>query len=201
MEKTFLTAFFPVMALMMFVSPPKSLPIGSELPKQEVVMKDVSGNNITLKDARRENGLLVMFSCNTCPVVISNQERTKAIASFALEQNVGVILLNSNEDYRGSADSPEAMKQYASNQDYKWYYAIDKNNVVADAFGATRTPECFLFDKNSKLVYHGAIDDNPQDAESARRQHLREAIIEMNSGKAVSMPVTKSVGCSIKRKK
>lgn len=163
-------------------------------------MEDVSGKQVTLKEAEKENGLLVMFSCNTCPVVIGNQERTNAIAAFALENNVGVILLNSNEDYRNGADSPEAMKVYATKQQYNWYYAIDRNNELADAFGAKRTPECFLFDKNGKLAYHGAIDDNPQDAGSVKRHHLKEAITELTNGKKVSVQVTKSVGCSIKRK-
>lgn len=181
-------------------TPAEPLAIGSLMPKADVAMQDVTGKSITLKDAAKKNGLLVMFSCNTCPVVIANQERTRTIAKYALSQNVGIILLNSNEDNRGSADSPDAMKKYAKDQKYDWFYAVDKNNVLADAFGAKRTPECFLFDKNNKLVYHGAIDDNPQDEASSKRQHLKEAITEMNSGKAVSVAVTKSVGCGIKRK-
>ena len=200
MEKLLIAAMIPVMFSLHFTTSVESLPIGSSIPKAEVIMKDVTGKNITLKEARKENGLLVMFSCNTCPVVIANQQRTVAISTFATEQKVGVILLNSNEDYRDGADSPEAMKKYADNQQYKWYYAIDKNSELADAFGAKRTPECFLFDKNGKLVYHGAIDDNPQDEASSKRQHLKEAIIEMNSGKKVSVAETRSVGCSIKRK-
>ena len=91
------------------------------------------------------------------------------------------------------------MKDYAKNQSYNWYYAVDKNNVLADAFGANRTPECFLFDKSGKLVYHGAIDDNPTDAGSVNRNHLKEAINELISGKDVSVKKTRSVGCSIKR--
>ena len=200
MEKLLIAAILQLMFALHVTTSVESLPIGSSIPKADVVMKDVTGKNITLKEARKENGLLVMFSCNTCPVVIVNQQRTIAISTFAAEQKIGVILLNSNEDYRDGADSPEAMKKYADNQQYKWYYAIDKNSELADAFGAKRTPECFLFDKNGKLVYHGAIDDNPQDEASTKRQHLKEAITEMNSGKPVSVAETRSVGCSIKRK-
>lgn len=190
----------PAFIALKAIAPSDPLAIGSALPKADVNMEDVSGKSITLSGAKKQNGLLVMFSCNTCPVVIVNQERTKAIAKFAQEQNIGVVLLNSNENARDGADSPDAMKKYAKDQQYNWYYAIDKNHVLADAFGAKRTPECFLFDKNNKLVYHGAIDDNPQDESSSKRQHLKEAIAEMNAGKPVSVEVTKSVGCSIKRK-
>ena len=70
---------------------------------------------------------------------------------------------------------------------------------MADAFGANRTPECFLFDNNGKLAYHGAIDDNPSDAGSVSRKHLKEAINESVTGKEVTVKQSKSVGCSIKR--
>jgi AhpC/TSA family len=92
------------------------------------------------------------------------------------------------------------MGQYAKDQKYQWYYVVDKDHEVADAFGASKTPETFLFDKNSKLVYHGAIDDNPSDASNINRQHLKEAINEMLSGKDISVKESRSVGCTIKRK-
>jgi peroxiredoxin len=200
MEKLLVTAILPLIFSLHAIAPSEPLPIGADIPKANLQMNDVSGKTISLKDARKQNGLLVMFSCNTCPVVIANQQRAAAISTFALDQKIGVILLNSNEGYRDGADSPEAMKKYADNQNYNWYYAIDKNSELADAFGAKRTPECFLFDKNGKLVYHGAIDDNPQDAANSKRQHLKEAITEMIAGKQVSVTQTRSVGCSIKRK-
>lgn len=175
------------------------LPIGAQMPKADVKMKDISGKEVTLKDAKKSNGLLVMFSCNTCPYVIKNQERTREICRYAMENNIGVVLINSNEAQRNDEDSYEAMKKYAKENGYNWYYAIDKNSELADAFGANRTPENFLFDKNGKLVYHGAIDDNPGDAGSVGRKHLREAVGEMLSGKDVSVKTSRSVGCTIKR--
>lgn len=198
MKKTFQAAL-PLFLLTAFILPVEPLPIGSAIPKVDLKMQDVSGKQITLKEGQKENGLLVMFSCNTCPVVIGNQGRTKAIAGFALDNKVGVVLLNSNEGSRNGADSPEAMKKYAEKHEYSWYYAVDKNNELADAFGANRTPECFLFDKNGILVYHGAIDDNPQDAGNVKRQHLKEAITEMKKGEKISVQLSKSIGCGIKR--
>jgi peroxiredoxin len=175
------------------------LPIGSELPKGDVKLKDISGKEISMKSAKDKNGILVMFSCNTCPVVIKNQARTKAICAYALQHNIGVILINSNEAQRADDDSFEAMKQYAKEQDYKWPYAVDKNSEVADAFGASRTPECFLFNNDLKLIYHGAIDDSPTQSGNVNREHLKEAINEMTAGKKISVTESRSVGCSIKR--
>jgi thioredoxin-related protein len=176
------------------------LKIGDAMPNAEAKMQDVSGKEISLKEASGENGLLVMFSCNTCPFVIKNQQRTIAICDYAKKMNMGVILLNSNEGKRSDDDSFEAMKKYYAEQKYNWYYAVDKDNTMADAFGANRTPECFLFDKENKLVYHGAIDDNASDADNVTRNHLREAIKEVTSGKEVSVKESRSVGCTIKRK-
>lgn len=142
---------------------------------------------------------MVMFSCNTCPYVIKNQQRTNEICAYAQKNNIGVVLLNSNEKLRGNEDSHEAMKAYAKEQGYKWHYVIDKNHEVADAFGANRTPENFLFNADGKLVYHGAIDDNPNDASAVSRKHLKEAIDELVNGKDISVKTSRSVGCTIKR--
>ena len=175
------------------------LSIGSKVPKAEVKMKDISGQEVTLKEAFKENGLLVMFSCNTCPAVKANQDRTREISKYALQKNVGVILVNSNEGQRDDEDSFEAMKKYAKKQGYSWSYAVDEKSVLADALGANRTPECFLFNKEESLVYYGAIDDNPKDPENIKRAHLKEAINEMLNGKDVTVKTSRSVGCGIKR--
>jgi len=194
-----LTALLGTLAFTVATSEP--LTIGSNLPKADLKMQDVNGKTTSIKDAAKENGVLVMFSCNTCPYVIKNQDRTIAIAAFTIKKNIGVIVLNSNEAYRSKDDSFDAMKAYAKNQKYRWNYVVDKNHEVADAFGANRTPEVFLFNKNMKLVYHGAIDDNPSDATAVNREHLKVAIIELTEGKEISVKESKSVGCTIKRNK
>lgn len=181
-------------------APGDPLAIGSTMPNATHKMKDISGKELSLSEAKKDNGLLVMFSCNTCPYVIKNQSRTKAIGAYALKQNVGVVVVNSNAALRNDADSYEAMKAYAKEQGYQWNYVVDENSALADAFGANRTPECFLFDKDNKLVYHGAIDDNPVDASSITREHLKVAIDETVAGKAVTVTQSRSVGCTIKRK-
>ncbi|MBC7887041.1 MAG: thioredoxin family protein [Ferruginibacter sp.] len=175
------------------------LPIGGQLPKGDVKMKDISGKEITVKELKKKNGILVMFSCNTCPYVIKNQQRTNAICSYAQKMELGVIVLNSNAANRNGEDSYASMKEYAKEQQYNWTYAVDQNSELADAFGANRTPECFLFDKDLRLVYHGAIDNNPTDEGNVTRRHLQVAIDEIAAGKGVSVKETKSVGCGIKR--
>src|SRR5215207_1996661 len=83
--------------LMSFHVAYEALPIGADMPKADVKLKDISGKDITLKDAKKQNGLLVMFSCNTCPYVVKNQQRTKEVSAYALKNDIGVVLINSNE--------------------------------------------------------------------------------------------------------
>lgn len=175
------------------------LPIGASIPKPEQKMKDISGKEVSFKDAMKKNGLLVMFSCNTCPVVKKYQSRTNEACKYALNKEIGVMLLNPNEAGRDNGDSYDDMKDYAHGQAYNWFYVLDNNSVMANAFGANRTPECFLFNKDGKLVYHGAIDDNQNGPDEVTRKHLMLAFDEMLAGKDVSVKNTRSVGCSIKR--
>lgn len=200
MKKILISTLFIAAIAMMAFKTGDPLAIGSSMPKADVKMKDISGKDVSIKDVKKANGVLVMFSCNTCPYVVKNQKRTIAICEYAQKNNLGVIVLNSNEGQRGDDDSYAAMKSYAKEQKYAWNYVVDKNNEVADAFGANRTPECYLFDKDLKLVYHGAIDDNPSDPSSVKRHHLQEAINELVAGKNISVKESRSVGCGIKRK-
>ncbi|HEY6503383.1 MAG TPA: thioredoxin family protein [Chitinophagaceae bacterium] len=199
--KKILFAALPIAAIAVMALKPVGdpLPIGSNLPNAGTKMKDISGKEISFKEAIKENGLLVMFSCNTCPVVHKYESRTVESCKKALDNKIGVILLNPNEAYREKGDSYDDMKSYAKKLSYGWNYVVDEKSVMADAFGATRTPEIFLFDKNGKLVYHGAIDDNANGPDEVTRKHLSIAIDELVAGKEVSTKKTKSVGCTIKR--
>lgn len=199
MKKILFTALPLAILAMALNTVSDPLPLGSPIPSPEIKMKDISGKIISLKDAKTDKGLLVMFSCNTCPYVIKNQSRTNEACKYAADNGIGIAIINSNEANRTGADSYNAMKEYAKGQGYNWLYLVDEKSVIADAFGANRTPECFLFDNNGKLVYHGAIDDNPTNAGAVGRKHLLSAMDEMKAGKEVSVKESKSVGCGIKR--
>ncbi|MBK5273056.1 MAG: redoxin domain-containing protein [Bacteroidia bacterium] len=201
MKKLLFTSL-PIAMLAMFSLNPSEGPlkIGSTIPNPEVKMKDISDAEISFKDAMKKNGLLVMFSCNTCPIVKRYQSRTIEVCRYAAKNDIGVILLNSNEAFRNNGDSFSDMKDYAKDQHYDFSYVVDKNSAMADVFGANRTPELYLFNKDKILVYHGAIDDNANSPGEATRKHAILAIDEMALGKEISIKETRSVGCSIKRK-
>lgn len=175
------------------------LAIGGKLPKAERKMKDISGKEMSLKDARGKNGLLVIFSCNTCPFVIAWEDRYLEIARKCKEKGIGMVAVNSNEGKRDGADSLEAMKAHAAEKGYTFPYVLDHSSEAADAFGATRTPQVFLFDKTLILVYRGAIDDNSRDAGQVNKRYLSDAVDAVAAGRTIAVRSTRSVGCSIKR--
>jgi len=173
---------------------------GDNLPALETNLRNANGKNTTMKAATKENGLLVMFSCNTCPFVIKNQPITKKTIEYAEAHHIGMVIINSNEAQRGDADSYEAMQQYAKAQGYTVPYLIDENSKLADLFGASHTPEVFLFNNKNKLVYRGAMNDNPGDPGSYKVMYIQNAMNAMVAGKEIDPNSTKSIGCGIKRK-
>ena len=195
----FSLAAFAAVAMMLVTSVNDPLPIGSAIPKADVKLKDVTGKQQALKELVQKNGLLVMFSCNTCPVVKKYQSRTLEVAKEAATNGIGVALLNSNEASRDDGDGYADMQAYAKEQGYAFSYLLDEKSSMANLFGALRTPEVFLFDGKGLLVYHGGIDNNPDAPSEVTRKHLSLAIQELAAGKEVTMKNTRSVGCVIKR--
>ena len=195
--------FLSIFALVAFTSIAaqdiEQLPLGSTLPLGDVSMEDISGRNLTLNGVKGDNGLLVIFSCNTCPWVIKWEDRYPVVQEIAAANDIGMILLNPNEDYRDKGDGMNDMILHAEKAGYDLPYVLDKNHRVADAFGASRTPHVYLFDSEDKLVYVGAIDDNANSAADVEEFYIKDAIEQLSAGQPITTASTKSIGCTIKR--
>lgn len=172
--------------------------LNAPIPLADEKLKDVSGKEISLNTAKTSKGLLVIFSCNTCPYVKLSESRIKEITDKCIKEGLGCVIINSNEAQRSEEDSFEAMIKYAAGQKFSCPYVVDTNSKMADAFGATRTPQCFLFNAKG-LVYKGAIDDNVKDPALAKSHYLKDAIDAVLKGETPKMQETKSIGCTIKR--
>ena len=175
-----------------------ALSIGDKAPKTDVKMKNVNGRELSIASVAGEKGTLVIFSCNHCPFVKGWESRTAEIGNTYMKKGIGVIQINPNDPVALAEDSYEQMQKRAKERGFEFPYVVDETSDVARAFGATRTPEVFLFDKDGKLVYHGAIDDNSKDAGRVEAHFLRDALDALVSGKEIATKETKSVGCGIK---
>ena len=165
----------------------QQIPLGSTLPLGDVEMEDISGRNLSLNGIKGEKGLLVIFSCNTCPWVIKWEDRYPIVQEIAEANDIGMILLNPNEDYRDKGDGMEDMILHAEKAGYA-SYVLDKNHRVADAFGASRTPHVYLFDSEDTLVYVGAIDDNANSATDVEEFYIKDAIEQLSAGQDITQP-------------
>ena len=176
----------------------EDLALGSSIPLPDVKMVDISGKKVSLNDVKMKNGLLVNFSCNTCPWVIRWEDRYVSIAGTYTSKGIGVIAVNSNAARFDGDDSLEEMIKHAEKNNYNFPYVQDPRSQLASEFGATKTPHIYLFDNNDVLVYRGAIDDNARDARSVEEPFLANAIDQLLSGRSIEKPTSKAIGCSIK---
>jgi peroxiredoxin len=176
----------------------KPLAIGAAVPMTDVKMMNVDGKNVTLAAAKGTRGTLVVFTCNHCPWAQAWTDRIVALGNEYSKKGIGVVAVNSNDPNAYEEDSYDAMVVRAKERGMKFPYVVDATSDLARAFGASHTPEAFLFDKNGKLVYHGAVDDNAREPEKVTARWLHDALEATVAGKPVAVATTKSMGCGIK---
>ena len=183
------------------------LEIGAAIPSPEKKMLNIDDKEYSFNDLKKENGLLIVFSCNTCPFVIGNGSKSEGwenryleLGDISKDLKVGMVLVNSNAAKRDDGDSFSDMQNHYKQKGYNSYYVIDPNSEMADAFGALTTPHVYLFDNNMKLVYRGAIDDNVKKSSDVKEFYLQDALNNMVAGKTIEPQITRQLGCSIKRK-
>ncbi|WP_324669901.1 thioredoxin family protein [Geochorda subterranea] len=147
----------------------------------------------------REKPVLgVVFWCNHCPYVQAWEGRVVEIQRRYADRGVQLVLISSNDPAQYPQDSFAAMTQRAREKGYPFPYLFDETQQVARAYGATRTPEIFLFDGERRLRYHGRPDDNYEDPSAVTRPYLRDAIEALLAGRQPSTAETEPQGCTIK---
>jgi glutathione peroxidase-family protein len=178
-----------------------TLNIGQKMPMQDAKIFDISKQSMTLNENLKSNGILVVFTSNTCPFVVMWEDRYKLLEKKCMNSGLGMIYINSNQAKRDGDDSAEKMRKHSQKMGYTIPYLIDENSKLANAFGAKTTPHIFLFNSEKRLAYKGAIDDNYKSINNVTKNYLLDAIEEVINQKSVSINDTKAVGCSIKRVK
>jgi thioredoxin-related protein len=183
----------------------EGLKIGKVAPLTAREMPNIDNSMHTLEKLKMKKGLLVVFSCNTCPFVVGSsnfagwEKQYNEIHSMSSKAEIGMVLVNSNEGKRADADSFEAMQKHAKEIGYTMPYLLDNNSELADAFGAKSTPHVYLLDKDLKLVYKGAIDNSWDPKRTEEENNLKNAIANVSKDEIVKVNTTVAVGCSIKR--
>lgn len=175
-----------------------ALDLGDNAPMADQTMKNANGKEVSINDVAGKNGTLVIFSCNSCPWVQAWESRMVDIGNTYQQKGIGVIFINSNDPKVKPEDSFAEMQKRADVKGYKFAYAMDETSNIAKAFGASHTPEAYLFNADGKLVYHGTIDDNARNPQQVDQHFLKNALDAMLAGKEIPENETKSLGCTIK---
>lgn len=164
-------------------------------------LKNVDGRIASSDDlASGKKALAVIFSCNHCPYVQAWEDRMIALGKTYQPKGVAFVLINANDPKKYSEDSFPEMVIRAKAKGYPFPYLHDEDQAIARAYGATRTPEVFLFDAQGVLRYHGRIDDNYENPQAVRSHDFRDALEAVLTGRTPAVADTVPIGCTIKWK-
>ncbi len=131
--------------------------------------------------------------------MVGSEPRIENVAEIARDIGLGFVGINSNDPVKYESDSWENMVKRAK-RGMSYPYLHDSSQEVALSYGAERTPEFYLINSDSKVVYRGRLDDSPRDPSHATTSELEDAIRQLASAQTISVPRTDSIGCSVKWK-
>lgn len=201
MKNNIITALFFFILFTSFSSPEDGYQIGSEA--MDFKLKNVDGKMVSLADYKNAKGFIVVFTCNTCPYSKLYEQRIIALDKKYAELGYPVIAINPNDPAVQAEDSFENMQIRAKEKGFTFPYLVDETQNITKTYGASKTPHVFVLEKQSgknKVVYIGAIDNNPKGAEEANVKYVEDAVDALLKGQKVKETTTKAIGCTIKWK-
>jgi peroxiredoxin len=164
-------------------------------------LKNVDGKMVSMADYVDAKGFIVIFTCNHCPVSKKYESRIITLDNDYKAKGYPVIAINPNDALRQPEDSYPKMVELAKEKKYPFPYLHDDTQMVARAYGATRTPHVYILEKEGKdlvVKYIGAIDNNSKSADMADEKFVENAVDALLNGNDVPNTFTTAVGCSIK---
>jgi peroxiredoxin len=170
----------------------KSLNVGDAAPAWSN-LPGVDGKKHSLADLKDKDAVVVVFTCNSCPMAVEYEDRIMAFAKRHAGK-VAVVAINVNTI---EEDRLPRMVDRAKEREFNFAYLYDESQKIARAYGADKTPEFFVLDRNRKVVYMGAMDDKSPPS-AAGKFYLEDAVQATLAGKSVSTAETLARGCRIR---
>jgi peroxiredoxin len=189
----FVTAAFAAAALAVSAQAAPLKP-GAPAPKFSG-LETADGKSASLSDFKDKDVLVVAITCNHCPVAIAYQDRLVEFAKKYAGQDskVAFVAVNVNNS---EEDKLDKMKERAKEKGFTFPYAYDPSQKIARDLGARVTPEFFVFDKERRLVYTGAMDDS-MNAEKVSKHYLTDAVDAALKGETPKLQTSTPKGCGI----
>jgi peroxiredoxin len=181
------------------------LPIGSAAP--DFALPGTDGSIHRLSDYASSPNLVVVFTCNHCPIAQMYEQRIERLAADYKDRGVAVVAIQPNDpkalriDELDSSDTSDSLDEMKIRVQYKhltYPYLYDGDTQqVARAYGPQATPHVFIFDDQRRLRYEGRID-NSYRIELVKTQDARNAIDALLAHQEVTVKHTGAMGCSTK---
>ena len=162
----------------------------------DFVLPDTEGREHRLSELAADGPVVVVFTCNHCPEALAWHQRLVDVARDYTPRDVRVVFVNSNDADRHRADSIDAMRERVAAEDWPGPYLRDESQEVAREFGAQVTPDVYVIDRDMRVRYRGAPDEDHGDP-AANALWLREALDDVLSGVQLRRPETEPAGCTI----
>ncbi len=169
------------------LSPGDAAPAWTALP-------GVDDRQHSLTDLKDKAVVVVVFTCNSCPVAADYEDRLIAAAKKYADQGVAFVAINVN---RIDEDSLANMKERAKQKGYPFPYLQDETQEIGRKYGASFTPEAFVLSKDRKVVYMGGIDDS-SDPKGVKNHYLVPAIEAALKGAKPEKAETVAIGCRVR---
>lgn len=203
MKKNVLFSLFALTGLVLLIAAAlpvaPGLKVGDKAP--DFKLKNVDGRMVSLAGMKDVKGYIVTFTCNTCPYAVMYEDRLIELHKKFAPKGYPVVAIQPNDPEVQPGDAFEKMQARAADKGFPFAYLFDEGQVVYPQYGASRTPEIYLLDKDLMVRYTGAIDDNAQDAAAVTTHYVENAIAALESGKNPEPSFVKAIGCTIKTKK
>ena len=182
--------------LLLFVSVLPSSLVAAEIGQAAPDWKSLQGADSklhNLSDYEDADIVVVAFLCNKCPCVKGYETRFNRLANSYKDKGGRCVGINS---VIGPIESMDVMKQRAAGGKLRFDYLRDGDQKVGRGFGATSTPHVFILNKDRKVVYTGAFDDNRSE-KLVKNHYVIDAVNAMLAGKPIAVSKTRQFGCSI----
>ncbi|HUT88322.1 MAG TPA: thioredoxin family protein [Thermoguttaceae bacterium] len=174
-------------------APLAELKIGAPAPDWSGII-GIDDKEHGLADCKKAKIVVMVFTCNHCPVAIAYEDRLVALQKDYKKKGVQLIAVNVNNL---KADTLEPMKVRAKEKEFNFPYLYDPTQKMGRDYGAKVTPHVFVLDKDREIAYVGAVDDN-NNPKKAEKQHLRDALDALLAGEKPATAETTPRGCSVK---
>lgn len=169
---------------------------------EDFKLKNVDGKMVSLSDFDEAKGFIVIFTCNTCPVSVANEDRIIALNEKYESAGYPVIAINPNNPEISGGDSFDLMKVRAKEKGFTFPYLFDDGQEVYPKYGASKTPHVYVLKKENKdliVKYIGSIDDSARNEGAVRTKYVENAVDALLKGLPIDLASTKAIGCSIKK--